>query len=257
MYRLPRLTRGVTHHDSRHGAPGPRPAGSVPALRSTQYRADGGSPPRGPIRTQPRTRRRVKSDEPTGSCNAVGNAFVKQCAYRQRSRSPRPNHSRASRASVRPESTMSSTTRTWRPSSLSVRIIHQANRSARRRPRRHNSTQRGNRSATGDGWPDEVAQEDDAALEQPNHEQIAIGIGIRDLRAEFAHPSSDRSLVEDHALSARPPSRGSVGEAAERFTDLSLAQLPGPTGSTAQSPANGRPMSPLRMADTRAYERRG
>src|SRR5712691_973813 len=52
--------------------------------------------------------------------------------------------------------------------------------------------------------PHQVAEEDEAPLEQPEHQQLALGIGGRDLAAELRDPAGDRLLVEHHAGQLAP-----------------------------------------------------
>src|SRR2546422_11645404 len=51
---------------------------------------------------------------------------------------------------------------------------------------------------------DQIAQEDEAALQEPEDEQITIGIRVGDLTAQLAHPLGDRLLIEDDALELTP-----------------------------------------------------
>src|SRR2546428_460405 len=52
--------------------------------------------------------------------------------------------------------------------------------------------------------PHQVAEEDEAPLEQPEHEQLAVGVGGRDVAAELRDPARDRLLVEHHAGQLAP-----------------------------------------------------
>src|SRR2546426_890141 len=47
--------------------------------------------------------------------------------------------------------------------------------------------------------PHQIAQEDEAPLEQPEHEQLAVGIGRRDLTTQLGDTPRDRVLVENNA----------------------------------------------------------
>src|SRR5262249_10273912 len=47
--------------------------------------------------------------------------------------------------------------------------------------------------------PDQVAQKDKAALQEPEHEELALGIRRSDFVPELAHPLRDRGLVVHNA----------------------------------------------------------
>ena len=51
---------------------------------------------------------------------------------------------------------------------------------------------------------DQVAQKDETALEQPQHQQIALWIGRRDRRPQLAHLGVDRRRIVDDALDRTP-----------------------------------------------------
>lgn len=46
----------------------------------------------------------------------------------------------------------------------------------------------------------QVAQEDEAALEQSEYEQVPVGIGRRDVRAQLLHTRRDRAGIKHDAL---------------------------------------------------------
>ena len=53
--------------------------------------------------------------------------------------------------------------------------------------------------------PDQVAQEDEAPLEEAQDQQFPVGVGGGDLGPEFGHAGADLVLVEHHRLHRRPP----------------------------------------------------
>jgi len=52
--------------------------------------------------------------------------------------------------------------------------------------------------------PDQVAEKDEASLEQSEHEQVTIRVRGSDLRAQLAHPCLNRCLVVHHTLDCAP-----------------------------------------------------
>src|SRR2546430_912883 len=93
--------------------------------------------------------------------------------------------------------------------------------------------------------PHEIAQKDEAPLEQPQHDQLAVGIGRRDLAAQLPHAPRDRLLVEDDAgelTPARLPGARCPGKHA-----------PAPPGSR----AGGGGRRPGRFRDPKEWFRRG
>jgi hypothetical protein len=50
----------------------------------------------------------------------------------------------------------------------------------------------------------EVAQEDEAALEQPQHQEVAFGVGRRDGRAKLLNALRDVGRIESDALDGAP-----------------------------------------------------
>src|SRR2546429_9772066 len=52
--------------------------------------------------------------------------------------------------------------------------------------------------------PHQIAQKDEAPLEQPEHDQLALGVGRRDLAAQLPHPPRDGLLIEDDAAELTP-----------------------------------------------------
>src|SRR5690348_15748912 len=52
--------------------------------------------------------------------------------------------------------------------------------------------------------PHEIAQENEASLEETEHQQLTVGVGRGDLLAELADPARDRLLIEDDPLELTP-----------------------------------------------------
>src|SRR5437667_47593 len=52
--------------------------------------------------------------------------------------------------------------------------------------------------------PHQIAQKDEAPLEQPEHDQLALRVGRRDLAAQLPHPPRDGLLIEDDAGELTP-----------------------------------------------------
>src|SRR5690349_4724891 len=50
----------------------------------------------------------------------------------------------------------------------------------------------------------EIAQENEASLEETEHQQLTVGVRRGDLLAELADPTRDRLLVEDDPLELTP-----------------------------------------------------
>src|SRR6266849_1691970 len=52
--------------------------------------------------------------------------------------------------------------------------------------------------------PLEIAQENEASLEETEHQQLTVGVGRGDLLAELADPARNRLLIEDDPLELTP-----------------------------------------------------
>ena len=138
---------------------------------------------------------------------------------------------------------MSSTSRMCFPSSCRLRIVHQSNV-----PARHHRVAVARRDQeiylqrTAD-LAYEVAQKDEASLQQAEDEQVAVRIGLRDLDCQ-AHERARRSRSAPNAirLTGRPSRRGSSivrVPTVETFTGISDHRSAGPFGRRAAA-ANSR-----------------
>ena len=70
--------------------------------------------------------------------------------------------------------------------------------------------------------PDEVRQEDEAPLQEAEHQQVTVRIGGGDLLAQLAHATRDRRLVEGDSLDGAPLEAriGSQVRSSQQYIDL-------------------------------------
>lgn len=157
----------------------------------------------------------IESDESRLMLESTGNSLVQQRAYLERAGLPLPQY--VHQTIERPPGIHNVFDQKDVLSfQLSFRIVHQIHR-----PARHHSV-----SVTGRDQEvhlqrprylsDEITQEDEASLQQTQHQQLAIGIRGTDLSSELADTTSDGSLVEGYTLD-RPSRKPWIGGFLDRF----------------------------------------